>query len=81
MANLRTVGHELQVLRLDVLTAKLEAVLENHVLTHVVTGGTSLDAVAQIVAVNIGVGVSCMHTHESTPLRLHRYGRTNQSRC
>lgn len=67
VANLRAVRHQLQVLRLDVLSPELEAVLVNHVLTHVMTGGTGLDAVSQIVAVDIGVGVNGMHRSDFTP--------------
>lgn len=44
-----------------VFTSQLEAVLKNHVFTEAVALFARFDAMAEVVAVNVGVAVSRMH--------------------
>lgn len=60
-ADLGAIGHQLKVIGLHVLAPKPQAMLVNHVLANAMAFGARLDAVAQIVAVNIGMRMFGVH--------------------
>jgi hypothetical protein len=60
-ADLSAISHQPEVLRLGVFAAHGEAVLIDHSFADFMAGGAGFDAVVQIVAVDVGLGVKRRH--------------------